>query len=142
MVLPEGAIALPLVLAPFTAFCVMIGLHWSIKSKGTIGSVVGAVLIAGLFAGFLGLCGIPAGKNLPYIGALITAANPVNLLWAVIYPASTIERSLTTSVVAGRTWMVMGSALAAVVYGAVVYGMHTNMKRSFMMTVRKLAGTN
>ena len=35
----------------------------------------------------------------------------------------------------------MGSALAAVVYAAVVLGMHTNMKRSFMMTVRKLAGT-
>jgi len=142
MVLPEGAIALPLVLAPFTAFCVMIGLHWSIKSKGTIGSVVGAVLIVGLFAGFLGLCGIPAGKNLPYLGALITAASPVNLLWAVIYPASTIEKTLATSVVAGRTWIVIGSALAAVVYAAVVYGMHTNMKRSFMMTVRKLAGTN
>jgi len=142
MVLPEGAIALPLVLAPFTAFCVMIGLHWSIKSKGTIGSVVGAVLIAGLFAGVLGLCGIGAGRNLPYVGALITAANPVNLLWAVVYPASTIEKSLMTSVAAGRTWMLMGSVLAAVVYAAVVYGMHTNMTRGFMMTVRKLAGTN
>ncbi len=95
-----------------------------------------------MFAGVLGLCGIPAGKNLPYLGALITAASPVNLLWAIIYPASTIEKSLMSSVAAGRTWMVMGAALAAIVYGAVVLGMHTNMKRGFMMTVRKLAGTN
>ena len=95
-----------------------------------------------MFAGRCGECGIPAGRSLPYLGALITAASPVNLLWAVIYPASTIEKTLATSVVAGRTWIVMGSALAAVVYAAVVYGMHTNMKRSFMMTVRKLAGSN
>ena len=141
MVLPEGAIALPFVLGPFTAFCVMIGLHWSIKSKGSIGSVVGAVLVVGAFAAFLGLCGIPAGRNMPYIGAVITAANPMNLVWALFYPAKSLDKGLQLNVDATRIWLVMGAALAAVVYAAVVYGMLTNMKRSFMMTVRKLAGT-
>ncbi|MCH7798481.1 MAG: hypothetical protein IID28_08570 [Planctomycetes bacterium] len=142
MVLPEGAIALPLVLGPFTAFCVMIGLHWSIKSKGSIGSVVGAVLVVGAFAAFLGLCGIPMGRNAPYLGAVITAASPMNLVWALVYPAASLEKGLALNADASRVWLVMGAALASVVYAAVVYGMHTNMKRSFMMTVRKLAGTN
>ncbi len=140
MILPEGALALPLVLAPFTAFCVMVGLHWSIKSKGTIGSVVGAVLVVGALAGVIGLCGIPAGKNMPIVGAAITAVSPMNLLWAVVYPAATIPRSLEDPF-AGRMTIVVGAVLAAVAYSAIVYGMHTNMKRGFMMTVRRLAGT-
>ncbi|MFM8733007.1 MAG: hypothetical protein ACKOGJ_10970, partial [Phycisphaerales bacterium] len=41
-VLPEGALEYPLVMLAFTSFAVMIGLQWSIKSKGTIGSAVGA----------------------------------------------------------------------------------------------------
>jgi hypothetical protein len=35
---------------------------------------------------------------------------------------------------------VIGSMIAASLYMAIVYAMHTNNKRTFMMTVRKLAG--
>ncbi|TDJ55857.1 MAG: hypothetical protein E2O40_05260 [Planctomycetota bacterium] len=142
MFLPEGAIALPLALISFTMFCVMIGLHWSIKSKGTIGSVVGAVLVVGFIAGLVGLCGIPAGRNMAYVGAVVTAASPINLVWAITYPAVTIEKSLESDADLGRIMIVVGAGLSAITYLAIVYGMHTNMKRSFMMTVRKLAGTN
>ncbi len=142
MILPEGAIALPLALVSFTMFCVMIGLHWSIKSKGTISSVVSAVLVVGFIAGLVGLCGVPAGRNMAYVGVVVTAANPVNLVWAITYPAVTIERSLAADPAFGRLMIVVGAGLAAITYTAIVYGMHTNNKRSFMMTVRKLAGTN
>ncbi len=142
MILPEGAIALPLALVSFTMFCVMIGLHWSIKSKGTISSVVSAVLVVGFIAGLVGLCGVPAGRNMAYVGAVITAASPVNLVWAITYPAMMIERSLAADPAFGRLMIVVGAGLAAITYTAIVYGMHTNNKRSFMMTVRKLAGTN
>ncbi|MHC4415873.1 MAG: ABC transporter permease subunit [Planctomycetota bacterium] len=139
VVLPEGAITLPLVLIPFVAFCVMVGLHWSIKSKGTIGSVVAAVLVVGAVAGVLGLCGLPAGLEMQIVGALVSAMSPLNLLWAIVYPAATIPKSLSDPV-AGRFSLVAGAAIAGAVYTAVVYGMHTTMRRSFMMTVRKLAG--
>ena len=142
MILPEGAIALPLALISFTMFCVMIGLHWSIRSKGSISSVVSAVLVVGLFAGLLGLCGIPTGHNWGYVGAVITAASPMNLVWAITYPAVTIEQSLVQDAALGRLSLVIGAGLAAIAYMAIVYGMHTNNKRNFMMTVRKLAGTN
>jgi ABC-type transport system involved in multi-copper enzyme maturation permease subunit len=141
VVLPEGAIALPLALAPFVAFCVMVGLHWSIKSKGTIGSVVAAVLVVGAVAGIIGVCGIPAGQNMPLVGAVITSFSPVNLLWAIILPASTVPKSLASNPASCRVALVAGALIAAVVYAIVVYAMHTTMKRSFMMTVRRLAGT-
>ena len=142
MILPEGAIALPLSLISFTMFCVMVGLHWSIRSKGSISSVVSAVLVVGLLAGLVGLCGIPAGHNMRYVGAIITAASPMNLVWAITYPAVTIEQSLVQDAALGRLSLVIGAGLAAIAYMAIVYGMHTNNKRNFMMTVRKLAGTN
>ena len=37
--------------------------------------------------------------------------------------------------------MVVGALLAAVGYGVMVYMLHNMIKRSFMMTVRKLAGS-
>ena len=135
----EGALTLPLVLLMFTAFCVMVGLHWSIKSKGTISSVVVAVLVVGVIAGVLGLCGIPAGKKLQIVGALFTAVSPMNLLFAIVYPAETIPKSIADPV-AGRAALAIGAVIASAIYIVVVYGMHTTMKRSFMMTVRKLAG--
>ena len=66
----------------------------------------------------------------------------MNLLWASVYPAARIRRSLIKDPIAGRVALVVGAAGAAVGYAAVVYGMHTTMKRSFMMTVRRLAGTS
>ncbi|MHC4590479.1 MAG: hypothetical protein ACYTAQ_14410, partial [Planctomycetota bacterium] len=117
VVLPEGAIALPLALAPFVAFCVMVGLHWSIRSS------------------------IPAGQNMPLIGAVITSFSPVNLLWAIVLPVSTVPKSLATNPASCRVALVAGALIAAVVYAIVVYAMHTTNKRSFMMTVRRLAGT-
>jgi ABC-type transport system involved in multi-copper enzyme maturation permease subunit len=141
VVLPEGAIALPLALGPFVAFCVMVGLHWSIKSKGTIGSVVAAVLVVGGLAGVIGVCGIPAGQNMPFLGAIITSMSPVNLLWAIVLPATTVPKSLLSNPASCRAALVIGAAAAAVVYALVVYAMHSTNKRSFMMTVRKLAGT-
>ncbi len=141
LVLPEAAIALPLVLAPFTAFCVMMGLYWSIKSKGTIGSVVGAVMTAGAIGGLVGLCAVPAGRSIDVVGAFMAASTPMNLLWAAIYPALAIPSSLDSSdTTAARVSIVVGAVVAAAGYTACVYGMHSNMKRTFMMTVRRLAG--
>ncbi|MCH8004874.1 MAG: ABC transporter permease subunit [Planctomycetes bacterium] len=141
VVLPEGAITLPLVLIPFIAVCVMVGLHWSIKSKGTIGSVIAAVMVTGVLAGVLGLCGLAAGKEINVLGAVVTSLSPLNLVMAIVKPALMIPKSLTSNPETGRIALFVGAAVAAAGYGFGVYLMHTTMKRSFMMTVRRLAGT-
>src|SRR5690606_1364784 len=71
VILPEAAIALPLMLAPFIAFCVMIGLQWSIKSKGTIGSVIAAVGIVFAIVSVLSLCGFASGGSLNVVGGVL-----------------------------------------------------------------------
>ncbi len=146
LLLPEGAIALPIMFIPFVAFCVMVGLQWSIKSKGTIASVIAAVGIVLAVAGVLSLCAIPAGTGMSVVGSAFNAFSPVNLLFALVYPGDTISSALgggaSSELAAARVSLVIGAGIAAIVYGALVYGMHANMKRTFMMTVRKLAGAS
>lgn len=141
MILPEGALTFGAVFVAFTAFCIMVGLQWSIRSKGTIGSTVAAVCVTLAVAGVLGLCGSAAGGSIPVVGAVLVALSPVNLLVAVIAPGSAIAGSLEDPS-AARMALLVGSGIAVAVAIAVVIGMHTTMKRSFMFTVRKLAGTN
>jgi ABC-type transport system involved in multi-copper enzyme maturation permease subunit len=139
VVLPEAAIALPVMLMPFIAFCVMVGLHWSIRSKGTISSVIAAVFIVIAVVGVLTLCGLATRGALDVVGGVIATFSPINLVMALVYPGQAIPSAMGTPA-AGRTSLVVGAFIAAALYAAIVYAMHTNMKRTFMMTVRRLAG--
>ena len=144
LIFPEGALAFPLVLVPFIAFCVMIGLQWSIKSKGTIGSVIAAVGIVVAVGGIIGMCGVFAGNHMGVLGPVMNAFNPINTVLSIVHPTVVIEDALgggsTRRAADARVALMVGAAIAAVVYVLIVYGMHTNMKRTFNMTVRKLAG--
>ncbi|MCI0674794.1 MAG: ABC transporter permease, partial [Phycisphaerales bacterium] len=140
IVFPEGVLAMAIMLPPFIAFCVMVGLQWSIKSRGTIGSVIMAVFIVIAIVGVLSLCGMASGGNMDVVGGVINTWSPINLLFAIVYPGNTIPSAFTRSVAAGRISLIIGAMIAAVAYSALVYGMHSNMKRTFMMTVRRLAG--
>ena len=122
----------------------MVGLHWSIKSKGTIGSVVAAVGLVVVVVGGLSLCGVLGGQQISYPGAAFSAISPVNLLLAMVMPERMIPDALgeggAAAALTSRISLIVGSAVAAVAYAAIVFGMHTNIKRTFMMTVRRLAG--
>lgn len=142
VVLPEAALVIPLVLAPFIAFCVMVGLQWSIKSKGTISSVIASVGVVLAVGGVISLCGIPSGEQLHVLGAVITTLSPINALFAVVYPETTISDAVDSSLSGARVSVMVGAVIAAVGYSAISYGMHTSMKRTFMATVRRLSGTN
>ena len=41
-----------------------------------------------------------------------------------------------------RVALAIGAVIASAAYSGVVYAIYVSMKRSFMMTVRRLAGTN
>jgi len=119
----------------------MVGLQWSIRSKGMIGSTVSAVAVTIAVGGILGVCGGAAGASIPVIGAVLVALSPVNLLMAVVAPGSAVGGSLEDPNSA-RIALMVGSGIAVAVFIAIVVGMHATMKRTFMFTVRKLAGTN
>ncbi|MGA1056299.1 MAG: ABC transporter permease [Phycisphaerales bacterium] len=139
LILPEAFVELAVVLAGFVGFAVMIGLQWSIKSRGSIGAVVGAVGLLVVIAGAVGLCGAAGGRSIPVLGAALAALSPMNLAIASIFPASSIPASLGDPV-AARWGLAVGSLLAAALWVGLVVAMHNHLKRTFMATVRQLAG--
>jgi ABC-type Na+ efflux pump permease subunit len=150
VLLGQGALGVPLVswsapvslaiLMPFfTAFVVMVGLQWSIRSKGTIGSIVSAVMVLLVVIGVLGLCSGASG-SITVLGELIGATSPLNLTFITLRPEAVLSpQSIQRG--DGAVVVVIGASIAAVIYGLIVYGMHSSMKQNFMMTVRRLAGT-
>lgn len=145
IVLPEAGLIAPLVVIPFVAWCVMVGLSWSLKSKGVLGSVVGTVGVVGVIAGIVGLCAYKSAESMPAVGPAIGALSPATLVHACLSPAEAMAESVSSSnagvgLSAARTALFIGAVVAAAIYIGIVVGMHQSMVRTFDMTVRKLAG--
>jgi len=141
MILPEGALLVLIDLVAATSFAIMVGLQWSLRTKGTIGSVMAAIGVIGAIGLVLGVCATALGNSIPYVGAAAAAVSPLNMLFASVAPNDWIRESLV-DIGAARTSLAIGTIVAAVVYGVACVAMHAAMKKSFMMTVRRLAGTN
>lgn len=144
VVMPEAILLAPLVVIPFVAFCVMIGLQWSLKSKGTIGSVVATVGVAGAISGVVGLCAWQAAPAINVVGPVLAALSPASLVHAITYPEFAMEDTVSnasTGLVSARVSLLIGAVIAAALYVGIIYAMHANMVRTFDMTVRRLAGT-
>ena len=140
LVLPEGAVLLLIDLLAATSFTIMVGLQWSLRTKGTIGSVMAAMGVVGAIGLVLGTCAAAFGNSVPYVGAAAAAASPLNMLYAIVDPATSISKSLD-DMRGARTSLVVGTLAASVMYGVACYSMHAAMRQNFMMTVRRLAGT-
>lgn len=139
---PEAAILAPLVLLPFMAFCCMVGLQWSLRSKGTIGSVVATVAVVGIISGIIGLCAVKSGDQFGPLGPALTGLSPASLVFSLLSPEAALGVNLNSdqAVTSARVSLAFGSLIACILYSAAVYGIHANMVRTFDMTVRRLAG--
>ncbi len=141
LILPEGALLVLLDLVAASSFAIMVGLQWSLRTKGTIGSVMAAIGVIGSIGLVLGVCAAALGSSIPYVGAAAAAVSPLNMLFASVAPGEWIPNSLE-DVGAARTSLAIGTIIACIGYGTACFAMHSAMKKSFMMTVRRLAGTN
>lgn len=144
LILPETALLFPFVLVSCTAMCVMVGLQWSLRSRSTIGSVTSALMILVMVLFVLGLCGVNAGTSIEVVGAFLAALSPINLVLAGVSPADFLSASMGTdgNVNGSRIALAIGALIASCAYAGVVFAIHVSMKRSFMMTVRRLAGNS
>ena len=143
LVIPEAFVSLAFTSLAFTALCVMLGLQWSLKSKGSIGATVATFAIVLLVGGAVGLCGWQAGANISYLGPVLSAANPFSCAYAAVFPANGLTDTLASpnaGLGAARVSLLIGSLVSAGIHALVVWGMLSSMIRTFDFTVRKLAG--
>ncbi|MCB9840225.1 MAG: ABC transporter permease subunit [Phycisphaeraceae bacterium] len=143
MVTPEAGLVAPVIVFPFMAFCCMVGLYWSLKSKGTLGSVIGAVGVAGVVGGIVGLCGWRSGADMETLGPVLAGLSPATAVYALIDPYAALGATVigNSETVQARVALGIGAAIGAGVFIGVVYGLQASMVRGFDMTVRRLAGT-
>lgn len=140
-ILPEAGLLAAVVAIPFAALCCMVGLKWSIQSKGSIGSVVSTVLVVGAIAGVIGFCGYQAGTGLEMVGPVVASTSPGSLVFATVIPESGLYGTVKNgNLDTARVGLVLGAFIAAGVSIAVVYGLRATLVHNFDMTVRKLAG--
>ncbi|MEO1009022.1 MAG: ABC transporter permease subunit [Planctomycetota bacterium] len=146
VVLHEAGLLLALTAGPFLALCVMIGLHWSLKSKGAIASVVGAVIVVFLVAAIAGGCGLNAGAEIPVVGPVLAGLSPYAAVFAMIEVEpgmfETLDAGGQSPLTTARVALLSGTALSAIAHLLAVWSIHAQMVKRFDMTVRKLAGTN
>jgi len=140
LMLPEAPIWLLLTLVPFVAFCVMVGLTWSVKSKGVMGAVVPSLLIVGLVSVVLGFCGYSAAASVEGVGPVLNSFSPVTNMVTLVNPWQHLEGFAEDASV-GRVALGIGAVIAAGGYALIVFGLLTAMVRGFDMTVRRLSGT-
>ena len=139
LVLPEAAFAFPFAFAGFIAFAVVIGLQWSVGSRGVIASTMSALgVVLGLLT-LLGLCAAAAGRDMAAVGAAMNCLSPVNLAFAAVASGQAVPASLADPVTL-RAGFAAGAAIAAIGYGVLTWAALASIRRNFMMSVRRLAG--
>ena len=142
LVLPELALVLPVVLIPFLAFCIVIGLQWSLKSKGTISAVVGTVGVLGVSLVTAGVCGWNAARAVPVLGPALAAFTPFSATWPLVDPAAGFSGILqqVDDLFGARLFLAVGGVASAAAYAGLVAAVRASMVRTFDVTTRRLAG--
>jgi ABC-type transport system involved in multi-copper enzyme maturation permease subunit len=143
VVMPEAGLAAAIVCIPFIAMCAMVGLNWSLRSKGTLSSVVATVGIVGAIFAVVSVCGWSAASDIQGLGPGLAALSPATLVHVLVSPGEAAATSLSTAghpLAMIRASLFIGVAVAAVVYAVIVYSLHARMVSTFDVTVRKLAG--
>ncbi|XAL98494.1 ABC transporter permease subunit [Phycisphaeraceae bacterium D3-23] len=139
LLIPEAPVLMLLMLVPFVALCVGVGMFWSLKAKGVLGAVVPSVAIIGAGSLVLGLCGLSASGSIPLIGPVLNAFSPMTSVVMIVDPATWVQQYTETPAV-GRVSLFIGAVAVCAGYATIVWAMIAAMVRGFDHTVRKLSG--
>jgi len=135
----ESPLLLLMMLVPFVALCVMVGMSWSLKAKGVLGAVVPAVMVIGTLAMVTGFCGYNAAESVPVVGPILNAFSPVTNITMLLNPWERIV-GFGADPSFGRASLAAGAVVAGGGYSLIVYLMLLTMVGGFDQTVRRLGG--
>ncbi len=136
----EAPLLLLIMLLPFIATCVAIGMNASLRAKGVLGAIVPSVAIVGLGALVFGFCGLAAADTIPLIGPVLNAFSPATNVVMLVDPHEWVD-GFTDEPVIGRASLFIAALCAAAGYATIVWAVISAMVRGFDHTVRKLSGT-
>ncbi len=141
VVLAEAGLVAAMIVVPYIALVVMVGLLQSLKSRGTLSSVTKTVAWVGILSGAVGFCSWTAGSKMGPLGAALAAASPASLVYATVHPAGAMDEAVGSAGLDGaRVALFIGAAAFAGLYILVIYMLRGYMLKIWDSEVRKLAG--
>ena len=135
------ALLFPVVVIPYIAFCMTLGVLWSMRSKGTVGAIITTLILVCIVTGGLSMCLVPI-RNIELLGAIFGSLSPISNVFATLTPAQTLPSVLQNGYFAANTGMGFASIVSGVIWSLVCLGLLRSMSSSFVTTVRRLAGIN
>lgn len=127
-------------LVPFTAFCVTVGLHWSLRLRRSVSAVLIATVLCVLVAGIIGLCAVPLGSGLPIVGAFALTICPITAIMVAIQDTQMLA-GIEVSPLQLQWLLLVGGVVSAVIWAGLTHVILRTTVRSFIVTMRRLAGT-
>ena len=139
----ESAFVLLVMLVPFIAVCVAIGMYASLRAKGVLGAIIPSIAIVGGCALVFGFCGLTASREIPLIGPVLNAFSPATNVFMLVDPHQWVEGFAddSGSTVFGRVSLGIAAIIAVSGYALIVWSIITAMVKGFDHTVRRLSGT-
>lgn len=135
------ALLFPVVVIPYIAFCMTLGVLWSMRSKGTVGAIITTLILVCIVTGGLSMCLVPI-RNIELLGAIFGSLSPISNVFATLTPAQTLPSVLQNGYFAANIGMGFASIVSGVIWSLVCLGLLRSMSSSFVTTVRRLAGIN
>jgi ABC-type transport system involved in multi-copper enzyme maturation permease subunit len=139
LLLPEAPLLLLLILAPFVALCVTLGMSVSLKARGVLSAVTQGLGFLALHVAFGAACGWSAAKSIPLVGSVLNAFSPVTSIMMLVNPWENLYGFLGDPGF-GRASLIVAAVAAAAGYGFIIYGLIVAMVNGFDQAVRQLSG--
>lgn len=140
LLLAETPVTLALLVLPFTALCVAIGMFWSVRSTSVLMAAAKSLAVAAIVAGFFSCCGFSLVRSVPALGPAINSLSPITGSLVLINPWEMVEGFADNPMV-GRLTLLGASLVSAGIYFLIVYSLMQTMVKEFDHSVRRLSGT-
>ena len=139
LALVAPALLTPIVVFPYIAFCLALGLLWSMRSKGSISATVSSLILVLVITGGLGMCMIPS-SSMGHIGSFFAAMSPINAVRSTLMSVDFIPSMVEQGVATANISLAVGFIVAGILWSFISMGLLRSMSASFVVTVRRLAG--
>jgi ABC-type transport system involved in multi-copper enzyme maturation permease subunit len=140
---PEVLMTLPVIFLAFTAFSCMIGLHFSIKSRRTMGAVFASagVIAFVVAAGSACAFSVQSSQETYLLTAAFMPLTPITACQIAIDPVDALAGGFANTPLDNlgecRIVAVVATLASALIYFFIGWYMRNNMVRSYDMTIRK-----
>lgn len=129
----------PVVVIPYMSFCIVLGLLWSMRSKGSIGAMVPALIIVFIVTASLSMCLIPMGIS-GTVGSIFSSLSPIENVFVMLSPATRLPSILDNGIGVANITLGITSVISGLLWCLISWGLIRSMSTSFVPTVRRLAG--